>query len=159
MRNLIFAVAVFLIAMPLAAQTSRAPVSGHADGQQEHRSEAHNDTITQTAAAMQSQRPRNTAAWTDATRLATLLRDVQTEVTLSPAVWRVVVNEANTLANRLYGRTARDRTARASARDLRDRVRELRTAGLRGDAVAARESASRAMPAAYALIDWSGPAQ
>lgn len=91
----------------------------------------------------------------DATRLASLLRDVQTTANISGDVWKTVVNEANALSNRIYGNTAGNSQARAAARDLRMHVREMRAAALAGDAAGARTHASQALPFALTLIDWS----
>jgi hypothetical protein len=107
------------------------------------------------AHAMSDAKPAHAAVYNDATRLAALLRDAQTTVSLSAASWRTIANEANALANRIYGRTAGNRTARAAARDLRTHVREMRTAALKGDAAAARDHANQALPFAYTLIDWA----
>ena len=91
--------------------------------------------------------------WTDATRLAALLSDAQQNVSVDANVWRVVANEANTLANRIYaGSSGKARTA---ARDLRTHVREFRKAALAGDASTARSHASEAQPFVYQIIDWS----
>lgn len=147
---------VLLVAAPLGAQaTSTAPVSGHSDGQMEHPDRS-GDTISQGAAAAAKAKPRNARVWTDATRLAALLRDLETEVTISPALWRTIGNEALTLANRIYARTARNRDPRAAATELRTHVRQLRAAARRGDAVAVRRHADAALPSAYRLIEWSG---
>lgn len=98
--------------------------------------------------------------WNDATRLGALLHDVQARnITFSEAVWRTVANEANMLANRIYGNTAGDSTARAAADDLRDHVREMRTAALAGNAAEARRHAALAQPFAHRLIEWSMPAR
>jgi hypothetical protein len=86
---------------------------------------------------------------------AALLRDVQHDVPVSPAMWRTIANEANTLANRLYARTSRSAKARRAATDLRMHVREMRAAALKGDAAGARRHAGEALPFAYRLIDWS----
>lgn len=91
----------------------------------------------------------------DATRLAALLNDAQTGSNLSADTWKVIANEANALANRIYGNTAGNSVARSAARDLRMHVRQLRTAALAGDAAAAKSHASQALPYAYTLIDWS----
>lgn len=97
--------------------------------------------------------------YADASRLAALLDDAQTNITVSSDVWKVVANEANSLANRLYGSTAVNATARAAARDARVHVRKFRDAALAGDAAGARTHASEAMPFVTQLIDWSAPAK
>ena len=99
-----------------------------------------------------------TRVYNDATRLGGLLRDAQTNVSVSADVWKTVANEANSLANRLYGHTAGNTKARGIAKDVRDRVRQFRDAALAGDASAARQHASEAAPLVSQLVDWSGPA-
>ncbi|HWW62314.1 MAG TPA: hypothetical protein VN181_13160 [Thermoanaerobaculia bacterium] len=91
----------------------------------------------------------------DATRLASLLHDVQWNVSVSDAAWKTIANEANSLANRIYGNTSANRTARGLARDLRMHVREMRKAALAGDAAGARQHAQQAMPFVNKLIDWA----
>lgn len=91
----------------------------------------------------------------DATRLAGLLRDAQTTVTVNPDVWKTVANEANSLANRLYGDTSGNATARTAAKNARMHVREFRDAAMNGDAAGARDHASQAMQYVTQLIDWS----
>ena len=96
--------------------------------------------------------------YNDATRLAALLNDAQTTISVSSDVWRVVANEANSLANRIYGSTAGSSTARAAARNAREHVRMFREAALKGDAAGARSHATEAMTFVAKLIDWSAPA-
>jgi len=91
----------------------------------------------------------------DATRLAGLLHDAQTSVTVNADVWKTVGNEANSLANRLYGETGGNATARAAAKNARMHVREFREAAMNGDAAGARDHASQAMQFVTQLIDWS----
>jgi hypothetical protein len=91
----------------------------------------------------------------DAARLSTILHDVQTSVNLSEGTWKVIVNEANTLANRIYGHTAGNKNARRLARDLRMHVREMRKAALAGDAAGAKSHAGEALPYAHQLEDWA----
>jgi hypothetical protein len=91
----------------------------------------------------------------DASRLAGLLSDAQTTVSVNPDVWKTIGNEANSLANRLYGSTSGNATARKAATSARDHVREFRKAALAGDAGGARDHASQAMPFVVQLIDWS----
>jgi len=98
---------------------------------------------------------RTTRVWNDATRLAALLNDAQTNANLSANTWKVIANEANALANRIYGNTAGNSQARSAAKDLRMHVREMRAAALAGDAAGAKSHASQALPFAYTLIDWS----
>ena len=92
--------------------------------------------------------------WTDATRLAALLSDSQKEVNFDANTWRVVANEANMLANRVYA-SAGTKASRALATDLRTHVRQFRDAAMNGDAATARTHAAEALPFAYQLIDWS----
>ncbi|HEX9162543.1 MAG TPA: hypothetical protein VF980_12625 [Thermoanaerobaculia bacterium] len=99
-----------------------------------------------------------TRVYNDATRLAALLRDAQTTVTVNGDVWKTVGNEANSLANRLYGNTSGNSTARTAARELRTHVRGFRDAAMGGDAAGARDHASQAMQYVTQLIDWSTPA-
>jgi hypothetical protein len=96
-----------------------------------------------------------TRVYDDATRLAGLLRDAQTTVSVNPDVWKTIGNEANSLANRLYGSTSGNATARKAARDAREHVREFRKAAMDGDAAGARDHANQAMPFVLELIDWS----
>lgn len=92
---------------------------------------------------------------TSATRLASLLQDVQSTANVDATAWKTIANEANSLANRVYGYTAGNKTARSAATDLRMHVRELRKAAMAGDAAGARQHASEALPFAYKLIDWA----
>lgn len=157
MRKTALAVAV-LAAMPLVAQTnSNSRTTGHDHGNMEHPERtALNDTQTTNAAVREKAEHRHALVWTDATRLAALLHDLRTEVNISESLWRTIANEANTLANRIHGRTARARSARALATEVRTHVRALRQSALRGDAPSARRHASEAMPSLYQLIDWAG---
>ncbi len=93
--------------------------------------------------------------WTDATRLAALLADSQGKVAISTAAWKVVANEANTLANKLVARTGGNATARKAATEARLHVREMRTAAMAGDADSAKTHAGMALPFVVQLIDWS----
>jgi hypothetical protein len=91
----------------------------------------------------------------DATRLASLLRDAQTTVNVNSDVWKTVGNEANSLANRLYGETSGNSTARAAAKNLRTHVRQFRQSAMSGDASGASTHAGEAMQYVTQLIDWS----
>ena len=123
-----------LIAVPMVAQTTTTTTT---------------ETKSKKTTKVSSKR---TKVANDATRLAAILNDVQTDrTTLSAGVWRVSVNEANALANRIYANTG----GRAQARDLRMHVRKMREAALKGDAAGARQHASEALPFAYQLIDWA----
>lgn len=97
--------------------------------------------------------------YNDATRLAALLQDAQTTDSVDSNVWKVVANEANSLANKLYGSTSGSSAARKDATDARTHVRAFRDAALSGDAAGARTHASEAMPYVTKLIDWSMPAK
>ena len=97
-----------------------------------------------------------TKVWNDATRLAAILNDAQNDrMNFSADVWKVSVNEANTLANRIYAQTG----GKSQAKELRTHVRLMREAALKGDAAEARKHAGEAAPFAYQLIDWAMPAQ
>jgi hypothetical protein len=89
----------------------------------------------------------------DVTRLQAILVDSgNTQVTFSAATWRTVANEANALANRVYGRTSSWRTeSRTAARELRHHVREMRSEALKGNAEGARKHAAEALPFANTL--------
>jgi hypothetical protein len=93
--------------------------------------------------------------WNDATRISGLLQDAQTNVNVPASTWTVVSQEANTLANRIYGHTTANTTARKSATNLRTHVWEMRKAAMAADAAGARQHASEAQPFANELIDWS----
>jgi hypothetical protein len=90
-----------------------------------------------------------------ATRLASLLSDVQSKASLTPVTWKAVANEANALANKLYASAAINAKARGLARDARVHVRELHKAAMKGDADGAKAHAGMALPFVYQLIDWS----
>jgi hypothetical protein len=111
------------------------------------------------AATAKASSSMKNSVWDDSTRLAALLHDSQTSVSVSADVWKTIGNEANSLANRLYGHTAGNATARALARDARMHVREMRAAALAGNAAEARRHASEAMPFVNKLTDWSAPAK
>ncbi len=100
-----------------------------------------------------------TRVYADATRLASLLQDAQTTDNVDSAVWKVVANEANSLANRIYGSTSGSATARKAATEARTHVRAFRDAALAGDAAGARTHAGEAMQYVTQLIDWSSPAK
>lgn len=97
---------------------------------------------------------KHTKVWNDATRLAALLSDVQHTGNFEPATWKVVANEANMLANRIYA-GASGKTAKAAAKDLRTHVRQMRDSAMGGDASGARQHANEAQPFVYQIIDWS----
>lgn len=108
--------------------------------------------------SMMSHAGSKSSVWTDTTRLEALLTDAQTNVNVSPAAWKVVGNEANMLANRIYAHSSGNATARSAARDLRTHVREMHSAAMAGDAAGVRTHASMALPFADKLVDWSMPA-
>jgi hypothetical protein len=114
------------------------------------------DTVKKSK-AKQGTSTMKTRVWTETSRLASLLQDVQTTVSLSGGSWKTVANEANALANKVYGHTSGSSAARALAKDLRMHVRELHKAAMEGDADEARRHAREALPFAYKLIDWSTP--
>jgi hypothetical protein len=107
------------------------------------------------APAAMAQSKMKTRVWTEATRLSALLHDAQTTVSVNETVWRTIGNEANALANKLYGHTAGNSAARALARDARMHVREFRAAALAGNATEARRHAAEALPFVNRLADWS----
>src|SRR5436190_129271 len=92
---------------------------------------------------------------TDAARLAALLADTQGKVAIGAPTWKVVANEANSLANKLVGATAGTPAARKLAMDARGHVREMHAAAMKGDAEGAKTHAGLALPFVYQLIDWS----
>jgi hypothetical protein len=96
-----------------------------------------------------------TRVYNDATRLAGLLHDAQTNITVNSDVWKTVANEANSLANRLYGSTSGNATARKAAKQVRDHVRQFRQSAMNGDAAGARQHASEAMESVNQLMDWA----
>jgi hypothetical protein len=97
--------------------------------------------------------------WMDSARLATLLQDAQTNVTVSAAAWTTVVNEANTLANRIYTHAGRTKASRDLAMNLRKHVRQMRASAMARDAAGVRTHAQEAMPYATQLTDWASPKQ
>lgn len=109
------------------------------------------------AAEKASKSTMKTRVWTESARLASLLSDVQTKVSLTSGSWRTIANEANALANKVYGHTSGNKAARALATDLRIHVREMRKAAMAGDAAEAKRHAREALPFAYQLIDWATP--
>jgi len=111
----------------------------------------------QEAPVKQIRRSVHEHVYTDATRLAALLRDVQTNINYSDAVWKAVANESTSLANRIYAGTMGNSAARSAAKDLRSHVREMRDAAMKGDAAGARSHAGLALPFDYTIIDWAYP--
>jgi hypothetical protein len=99
--------------------------------------------------------PKTQRVFDDVTRLQALLIDAtNTKINFSEGTWRTVANEANALANRIYGRTSSWRSeSRSAARDLRMHVREMRAAALKGDTAGARKHAAEALPFATTLAN------
>jgi hypothetical protein len=119
----------------------------------------HDRTTTTTTRTTTRTRTTRTASrdsvYNDATRLGTLLRDVQANVPVRGETWNTVAGEATALANRLYARTSGD--SRRLATNARKHVRLMATAARRGEAAEARTHASEALPFVHQLIDWSAP--
>jgi hypothetical protein len=92
-----------------------------------------------------------TRVYNDTTRLAAILSDVQNSSNFDSKAWKTTVNEANTLANRIYANTG----GRSQAKELRSHVRMMREAALKDDAAGARDHAKQALPFAYQLVDWA----
>ena len=113
--------------------------------------------LAQEAPVKQIRRATHERVYNDSTRLAALLRDAQTNINYSDAVWKAISNEANSLANRIWAGTAGNNDAHAAAKELRSHVRQMRDAAMKGDATAARSHANMALPYAYTIIDWSYP--
>lgn len=111
----------------------------------------------QEAPVKQIRRAAHERVYNDTTRLAALLRDAQSNINYSDAVWKAISNEANSLANRVYAGTLGNNTAHAASKDLRSHVREMREAANKGDAAGARSHAGMALPYAYTIIDWAWP--
>lgn len=111
----------------------------------------------QEAPVKQIRRAAHERVYNDGTRLAALLRDAQSNINYSDAVWKAISNEANSLANRIYAGTVGNKAAHAAAIDLRKHVREMRAAAMKGDAAGARSHAGMALPFAYTIIDWASP--
>jgi hypothetical protein len=109
----------------------------------------------QEAPIKQIRRAAHEHVYNDATRLAALLRDVESNVNYSDAVWKAIGNESNGLANRIYTGTAGNNAVHNAAKELRSRVRQMRDAATKGDPAGARSFAGTAMPFAYAVIDWA----
>ena len=103
------------------------------------------------AAAATKTTKAKTRVYNDTTRLAAILSDVQHTANFDSKTWKTTVNEANTLANRVYANTG----GRSQAKELRMHVREMRAAALKEDAAGARQHAREALPFAYELVDWS----
>jgi hypothetical protein len=84
----------------------------------------------------------------DLSRLSAILLDSQnSKVTISADAWKVTVNEANALANRIAANSSSQ-----AAKDLRTHVRQMRDAALSGDVAGAQSHANEAMPFVYQLM-------
>ncbi len=122
-------------------------------------------TTTTTTKTKVSTKSKATSASTkmrvynDATSLAALLDDAQTTATVSADMWKTIGNEANSLANRIYGATSGNSTARAAAKELRTHVQAFQKAALAGDAATAKEHAGEAMEFVSKLTEWAMPAK
>ena len=103
------------------------------------------------AAQMSTQTQR---VFDDTTRLQALLIDASSDHQFSESVWRVVGNEANMLANRIYAGTRgwRAESGRA-ATELRRHVRMFRRAALAGNGTDAKLHATAALPHANTVAD------
>lgn len=113
--------------------------------------------LAQEAPVKQIRRSTHERVYNDTTRLAALLRDAQSNINYSDAIWKAISNESSSLANRIWAGTVGNNDAHAAAKDLRMHVREMRDAAMKGDATAARTHANMALPYAYTIIDWSYP--
>ena len=163
----------FVIALPLSAQSPPAnqtmginPAAKNPTSTAGSQTTTTTTTTTTHARSMAHHRIHTVASgsstgresvWNDATRLAALLSDSQGKVAINAAAWKVVANEANTLANRLAARSSGNAVARKAATEARHHVREMRTAVMAGDAEGAKTHAGMALPFVYQLIDWSAP--
>ncbi len=96
--------------------------------------------------------PQTQRVMNDLTRLQAILVDASANVDFGDATWRTVANEANALANRIFGRTSSWRSeSRDAAKNLRMHVREMRAAALKGDDAGAKTHAAEALPFANTL--------
>jgi hypothetical protein len=159
---LIFLALVLLwpMALPLAAQTSTATTT------------TTTTTSTTTAKTTAATRPTThivtrtgggaakARAYGAATRLASLLQDMQSRASLSPASWKTLANEAGALADRVTANAGGNapEPVHNAARETRMHVRELRDAARKEDAAAAQANAGQALSSVYLVIEWSGTA-
>lgn len=88
----------------------------------------------------------------DSTRLAAILDDSTTKISVSGAVLKTTANEANTLVNRVYA-SARTASEKKAAGEARTHVREMRSAAMKGDDAGAKSHAGMALPYVYQVID------
>ena len=136
------AICTAALALPLLAQTTTTTTTTTTKTKSTHKSSTASSST-------------KTRVYNDATRLAALLQDAQTTDNVDSNVWKVVANEANSLANRLYGATGGNSAARSAARDARTHVRQFHDAAMNGDAAGARTHATEAMQYVTKLIDWA----
>ena|ERR1700682_6005420 len=145
---------LWLPASPLTAQTSTATTT--------------TTTTMTTAATRPSTRiatrtgggAAKARAYNAATRLASLLQDMQSRASLSPASWKALANEAGALADRVAANAGGNAPlpVRNAAREARTHVRQLRDAVRNGDASGAQSHAGQALPSVYQVIDWAATA-
>jgi len=94
----------------------------------------------------------------DINRLESTLIGVNTKSTLNDAAWRSASNESLALANRIYARIRAGKgmgPANSLARDLREHVKEMHKAAMKGDGAEAKSHANMALGVAYQLDDWA----
>lgn len=94
----------------------------------------------------------------DISRLESTLIGVNTKSTLNDAAWRSASNESLALANRIYARIRAGKgmgPANNLARDLREHVKEMHKAAMKGDGAEAKAHANMALGVAYQLDDWA----
>lgn len=95
----------------------------------------------------------------DVHRLESLLAGVKTSAKLSDKSWKSVSNEADILANRIYGNVKSfkgEKRALRTAEDLRKQVRSMKKEAHQGDYKQTRRHAERALGLAYRLDEWAG---
>jgi len=94
----------------------------------------------------------------DINRLESILIGVNTKSTLNDAAWRSASNESMALANRIYARVRAGKgmgPANSLARELREHVKEMHKAAMKGDGAEAKSHANMALGVAYQLDDWA----
>src|SRR5947207_11638918 len=72
--------------------------------------------LAQEAPVKQLRRATHERVYNDTTRLAALLRDAQSNINYSDAVWKAISNESSSLANRIWAGTAGNNDAHAGAK-------------------------------------------
>ena len=132
-----------LLVLPIVAQTPPAPAANETMGT--------NPAATHKVHRKTLHAAHHGGAFDDATRLAALLADTQDKATISPATWKIVANDALTLAGRLY--LSRTPKTDKDVKEARKHVREMHDAALKGDADGARSHAALALPYVYKVID------